>query len=170
MKKTILFLSILCISFHLYSQSFSSQKGGNCFTIDIPDYMTKTYELNDNSSIQYINISKEAYMIVIEDSKEQLESKGMKFVSPKDFLENFLNDFKKDNNKRKLSAYVNFESNGNKHSQVEFTWEQEGTEFYMLLTIAETNKHFYNIMCWTIMDNKKMLKDDYLKISKSIVE
>jgi len=170
MKKTILFLSILCISFHLYSQSFSSQKGGNCFTIDIPDYMTKTYELNDNSSIQYINVSKEAYMIVIEDSKEQLESKGMKFVSPKDFLENFLNDFKKDSKKRKQSGYVNFESNGNKHSQVELSWEQEGTEFYMLLTTAETNKHFYNIMCWTIMDNKNMLKDDYLKISKSIVE
>ncbi len=170
MKKIFIFISIISISASLFSQSFSNKKAGNCFSIDIPDYMTKAFDLNDNATIQYTNATKEAYMIVLEDSKEQLESMGMKFVTPKDFLEHFLKDFKTDSKKRKLSVFVDFVSNGNKHSQVELTWEEDDTKFFMIITIAETNLHFYNIMCWTIQDNKEMLKNDFLKISKSIVE
>lgn len=33
--------------------------------------MTRANDLNDNSTIQYQNSTKEAYMIVIEDSKDQ---------------------------------------------------------------------------------------------------
>lgn len=170
MKKLLFFLIIICLTPDLFSQTFINTKAGNCFTIDIPDYMTKTFELNDVASLQYTNSMKEAYTIVIEDSKEQLESMGMKFVTPRDFLDHFLKEFKKDSKKRKLSTFINFEANGNKHSQVELTWEEDDAKFYMLITIAETSMHFYNIMCWTIQDNKDMLKDDYLKISKSIVE
>lgn len=170
MKKTILiviaFISSLCAN----AQVFTTTKGGNCFTIDIPNYLTKAFDLNDVASLQYHNTTKEAYVVVIEDSKDQLEYMGAKFVGTKDFLESFVKDYKIDSANRKLGSIAQFEANGNKHAQVELTWRENGTNFYMLITSVETNLHFYNIMCWTVIENKDQLKKDYLAISKSLKE
>ncbi len=168
MKTVNLFLLFMMISIHIFSQGFSNKQGGHCFTMDIPDYMTKTYALNDASSLQYQNTSKEAYVIVIDDDKDHLESLGMKFINSKDFLENFVNDYKKDSKKRKLTTITEFDFNGNSHAQVELTWKEDDTDFYMLITVVETKTHFYKILCWTVNDNLDKLKDDYLNISKSV--
>ncbi|HEX2934498.1 MAG TPA: hypothetical protein VHO72_04025 [Bacteroidales bacterium] len=136
--------------------------------MDIPDYLTKTFSLNDAASLQYQNVSKEAYVIAIEDNKDELESLGMKFVSAKDFLMYFLKDFHKGATNRKESSVAEFEANKNKHAQVELTWTNDSTDFYMLITSVETPNHFYKILCWTIAENKEMLKNDFVRISKSL--
>ena len=76
----VLFLSAM-ISFNSMAQGFSVKKGGNCFTMDIPEYLTRTFDLNDAASLQYQNTSKSVYVIVIEDDKAQLESLGIKFIN-----------------------------------------------------------------------------------------
>ena len=170
MKKVYFIIFFVFILNSLFSQSFTQKKGGNCYTVLIPDYMSKTFTLNDNSSMQYMNTSKEAYMIVIEDDKDQLESLAMKYLSPREFLVDFLKEFKKDSKKRKVGTYKDFEANNNKLSQVELTWEEDGSGFYMIVTVVETSTHFYNIMCWTISENKDVLKEDFLKIAESLKE
>lgn len=49
---------------------FAPKRGGNCYTLDIPEYLTRTFSLNDITSLQYQNTSKPAYVIVIEDNKD----------------------------------------------------------------------------------------------------
>ena len=56
--------------------SFLEKEIGNVYHVSIPDYMTKTYKLNDAASLQYLNASKETYVIVIEDSKDELTDLG----------------------------------------------------------------------------------------------
>ncbi|NBA88110.1 hypothetical protein GVN16_20225 [Emticicia sp. CRIBPO] len=136
--------------------------------MEIPDYLTKTYSLNEVATLQYMNSNKEAYVIVIEDSKELLESLGTKFVDSKDFLDNFTSTFHKDDKNRTLGSVSQFTANNNKHSQVEMTWENDGLNFYMIITGVETPTHFYKIMTWTISENKDLLKSDFLRISKSL--
>jgi len=166
--KVLLISTMLVISTGLFAQKFESKQGGNCFSMDIPDYLTKTFSLNDVASLQYQNISKEAYVIAIEDNKEHLESLGMKFVSAKDFLTYFMKDFHKDDNNRKEGEITEFEANKNQHAQVELTWSADNIDFYMLITSVETTNHFYKILCWTITDNKEKLKNDFVRISKSL--
>lgn len=170
MRHLILFCLAIMISVNVNSQGFSTKPGGNCYTLDIPDYLTKTYTLNDVASMQYQNTSKEAYVIVVEDEKDQLESLGMKFVNSRDFLENFLPDYLKDAKKRKQSSITEFISNDNGHSQVELTWEADDNKLYMLVTSVETKTHFYKVMCWTITENVDKLKSDFISISKSLKE
>jgi hypothetical protein len=166
--KALSILAMLVISTGIFAQKFESKQGGNCFTVDIPDYLTKTFSLNDAASLQYQNVSKEAYVIVIEDDKEQLESLGMKFVSAKDFLTHFMKDFHKDATNRNESTVSEFESNKNQHAQTELTWLDDSVNFYMLVTCVQTSKHFYKILCWTVAENKEMLKNDFVRISKSL--
>ena len=165
----VLLLSAM-ISFTSMAQGFSVKKGGNCFTLDIPDYLTRTFELNDVASLQYQNSSRSVYVIVIEDDKAQLESLGMKFVNARDFLDNFANDFKKDFQDRKQVYLKEFTNNANKHAQAELYWKEEDNDFYMLITGVETPGHFYKIMCWTPLENKAKINDDFLRISKSLRE
>lgn len=171
MKNGILFVAAFFLfTFAAMSQKLQTQSAGNCFTIDVPLYMTKTYDLNDAATIQYQNTNKEAYMIVIEDDKEQLNYLGMKFIDSKDFLEDFVKEYNIEAKDRKVSEITQFTNNGNGHSQAEMSWQsdEDDTRFAMLITVVETKKHFYKIMCWSIQPNYKNLKADYLEVSKSL--
>lgn len=160
---------LVIVTFNSFSQNLSAKNGGNCYTLDLPNYMVKTFDLNDVATLQYKNVLKEAYTVVIEDSKEELTSLAMIFQNPKEFLENFINDYRATSN-RILSEIVEFESNGHPHAQVEMTWNDEDGDFFMLITSVETEGHFYKILCWTFLEYKDVLKNDYLLISKSLKE
>jgi hypothetical protein len=168
MKKLTLTLVVLLLSIHVFSQDFSTKQGGHCYTLEIPGYMTKSFVLNDVATLQYQNTTKEAYVIVIEDAKDHMESVGMKFVDSEDFLDYFMSDYKIEAENRKVSDIREFESNENEHAQVELTWYEDDTDLYMLITTVETDTHFYKIMCWTTGTNIDLLKNDFWKISKSL--
>jgi hypothetical protein len=172
MKKILLSVLLFFPAFLSFSQSpsFSVRKGGHCYTMDLPEYLTRTFSLNDVATLQYQNTAKSTYVIVIEDSKEQLQEVGMKFVSPKDFLENFSQEFKKDMENRKLAPTTEFKSNGYAHAQTELYWTEEGNDFYMLITGVETQGYFYKILCWTPKANQAAVQADFQRISRSIKE
>lgn len=154
----------------LSAQSFPVAKGGHCYNVEIPEYLTKTYQLNDVASLQYMNASKEAYVMVIDDSKDQLDEVGIKFVDSEDFLNSFIKDYQAESPNRTVSETRNFTANDNEHSQVEMSWDSGETKLYMLITSVETSEHFYKIMCWTLLEYKDDFKEDYLKISSSLVD
>lgn len=129
MKKIAVLSALLLLTFTGFAQTFSVKKGGHVYTLEIPDYLTKTFSLNEVASLQYMNTGKEAYVIVIEDSKELLESLGTKFVDSKDFLDGFTSNYHKDAKNRNLGPVTQFTANNNKHSQVEMTWENDGLNF-----------------------------------------
>ncbi|MBX0334071.1 hypothetical protein K3G39_12560 [Pontibacter sp. HSC-14F20] len=168
--KLVVFFLLLLGSFSAAQAQtqFTERKGGHSYTMEIPSYMVKTYELNDVASLQYFNKNKEAYTIVIEDSKDELELRGMKFENATDFLESFAADYKKEEKRRKLSKTKSFESNGNRLAQNELKWTDEDGDFFMLITAVETKTHFYKVICWTLAANAPQLQDDFRHLSASI--
>ena len=172
MKRTIFLSVFLFLLQQAFSQppAFSVKKGGHCYTMDIPDYLTKTYSLNDVASLQYQNSARSAYVVVIEDDKDQLQEVGMKFINALDFLENFTREFKKDMTGRKVTPAQEFKNNGYGHAQSELYWTEEGSEFYMLITGVETPGYFYKILCWTPLENKGKAQADFQRISRSLKE
>ncbi len=168
MKTTLVFPFIFLFHLGLAQTKFSEKIGGHVFRMNIPDYMVKTFDLNDAASLQYQNTQKEAYVIVIEDSKEQLEKLGLKYIGPKDFLENFAKDFHVDKEERILGQIAEFKVPPSNFSQAELTWKQDGNEFFMVITVIESPTHFYKVLCWTLAGYKSSLKNDFLIIAKSI--
>lgn len=170
MKKIYIILFLLTFTAKSFSQNFSTKNAGNCFSLEIPNYMAKTYDLNDAATLQYNNTVKEAYVIVIEDSKDELKTLSMIFQNPKEFLESFTKEYQLESKNRTISEITEFESNENQHAQVEMSWSTEEGDFYMLITTVETKEHFYKILCWTLSEYKDKLKADYLAISKSLLD
>lgn len=165
--KKILFSIFVVLGFTANAQ-FSIKNGGHCFTMSIPDYMVKAYDLNDVALLQYQSAIKDAYVVVIEDAKDHLEAVGMKYNNPTEFLNSFTEDYMKDAKGRKLGSVNSSEKNGNKHAQTELTWKDKDGEYFMLITVTETNGHFYKTLCWTSLKNKESLLSDFDTMAKSI--
>ena len=136
--------------------------------MDIPDYMAISYDLNDVATLQYQNVVKEAYIIAIDDSKNHLEFVGLKFMNAREFLDDFIGEYKKDADKRKQGEIKEFVANDNKHAQVTLSWTDEEVDYAMLITTVETKTHFYKILCWTLKDNKDKLFNDFVTIAASL--
>ncbi len=164
-----LFTAVLFVG-NAHAQTLSPVKGGHCFTLSVPTFLTKTYDLNDVASLQYQNTQRDAYLIVIYDEKGHLESVGVKFTDSKDFLDSFLADYMIDATNRKTTPAKVFQANGNGHAQSELTWSEDGANFFMLVTAVETKEHFYKILCWTSATNKDRLLNDFVALSKTLKE
>ncbi|MFA6570078.1 MAG: hypothetical protein WCT77_02460 [Bacteroidota bacterium] len=162
---SILFIS----SIDAQSQTkFITQKVGHVYYLNLPDYMIKTKDLNDAASLQYKNVIKEAYVIVIEDSKEELETLGVKFTNPMDFYKDFIQSFMQKINNPIAKDPYKLKVNGNSAVQGELTASIENEDIFYLITVVETKTHFYKIMCWTTLDNKKVHLEDFKKIASSL--
>jgi len=151
-------------------QNFSEQKVGHIYYISVPDYMTKAFDINDAASCQYQNVEKEAYAIVIDDSKEDLSSLDMTFSGPRHFFDDFIKDYQAEAEQRQVSTPKEFQQNGIKFLQAEMSYVFEGTGIFMIITIAETKTHFYKILTWTLSDNKQTLQSDLSRIAVTLRE
>jgi hypothetical protein len=161
-----LFVSIIAIG----QTKFNSQKVGNVFNIDIPDYMNRTVGLNDVATVQYKNSVKDIYTIVIEDSKEELAIADIFYSSLKEFQEEFEKDFIKEEEKRTSSTPLFTTKNDNNFVEYEVSYydEELKIEVYYLVGIVETKSHFYKVLSWTNLANKDKFKVDFQKILYSL--
>ena len=171
MAKHLLLLPILAmIAPPAWSQPMTAVRGGHCYELQMPAYLTKAYDLNDAASLQYKSLVRDAYVIVIEDAKDHLNSMGMVFGNAGEFLNYFVDDFKAGAQNRSLGEVLEFEANGNRHAQAALTWLENEVEFYMLITAVETRTHFYKIMCWTTAAQAGRLGPDFEAISRSLTD
>lgn len=172
MKKIFTFF-LLCYSIIGFSQAkFNEKKVGHIFHISVPDYMQKTTLLNDAAAVQYENSEKEIYMIVIEDSKEDLEISQVKFESLMEFHDSNIAALKTEENAAVESTPKQFESNGIKFVQsdlkVVLKDEKTTTNVSYLVTYAESPTHYYQILCWSLTPDYKKYVEDFKKIAASI--
>ncbi|RYU92804.1 hypothetical protein [Emticicia agri] len=172
-KVFIIFLTLVTVT-SAYSQTkFTEQKAGHVYHVSIPDYMTKSVTLNDVATMQYINSAKNAYLVIIDDSKEELEMKGIKFASLKEFHDDNIKHLKGEENDPVESKGVEFEANGNKFYQSELSVnfkEKDDLEVKItyLITYVETKGYYYQILCWSLTPEYKNLLADFKKIAASI--
>ncbi len=133
------------------------------FSIDVPTYMAEAADLNDVASLQYSNPAKEMYVIVIDDDKVEL---GGKYT-----LDSYFN-FAKSNIVNGIQSAKEIPQNvssinGMPSRQEAITGLFSDLGVYYFLTVVESPTHFYQIMSWTLADNKSLYGDDIKKMAGS---
>jgi hypothetical protein len=171
MKKVILALSLTLMATVVFAQTkLKEYKAGHVFQISLPEYMSRTVDLNSAATIQYKSVVKDVYGFIIEDSKEDLKLAEMEFSSINEFYETFMNDFLVDQEKRTVSE-AKFKKEGEiSFAESDFSYydkEVKGEIFY-LIGIVETKSAFYKILSWSTLENKDKFKADFQKIIYSL--
>jgi hypothetical protein len=146
------------------------------YSMHIPKFMTKAANLNNDASLQYQNIFKEVYVIVIDENK-------------KEFIETYNNLGSYDSTRSPIANYAdtqvqlitsnanvinktevtNFTINGANAATTEIDASIEGvkTPITYFLTFIDGKDNLYMIMAWTLRDKKETHRPLFDEIAKS---
>lgn len=149
------------------------------YSISVPKDMKPTDYLNDEASLQYFNIYKEQYMIVIDESKSEFLEAFKSFDEyddDKSVVENYataqLSFFKEEMTFRKESGLLPMMINGRPALRKTAIADMEGVPEPISYQFAfiEGKKNLYLIMAWTTEDKTRDFFEEQMFMFKSMRE
>lgn len=115
--------------------------------IELPSGWNSTTELHDDSVIQAFRGSDEQYLIVIEESKLDLQD-GTTLADYNNIIINQM--YSALDGSRAVGSPKNQTINGHAAISQEFTGSSEGVKIHYAVTSVETVGHFYQVIFWTL--------------------
>jgi hypothetical protein len=140
------------------------------YSMRLPDYLTEGNDLNDEASLQYQNIYKEVYVIVIDEPKQDFIDVFMElgdYDSTKSACDNYT-EAQMESIEGNMEAVTSkstmrkMKINGNEARVVDVTGTQAGITDAMGFTVGfvEGKESLYMIMTWTFEKDKAKYQDD----------
>jgi len=146
------------------------------YTMGIPTYMSKSTSLNDEASLQFQNIFKETYVIVIDESKQEYidtyEDLGF-YDTARNVISNYA-----DTQVQSITSSLEVISrkeitplriNGLSAAATEIDAKFEGVHSAItyFLTFVEGKEKLYMIMAWTMQTKKDNYRATFEQMTKS---
>ena len=170
---------IICISLFFVAACKSSFRYKTVnfedkYSLTIPAILTETDDINDDASMQFKNEFIEFYVLVFDESKDEINDFFMKVNLPEYYdmgLENYSNlIWESLNNNFEIYNYTDFfdvDINGLPAKYVEFKGKFSDIDIYYSLTVIEGEKNFYQISSWTLtsMESRNKEKIDEIKFT-----
>lgn len=170
---------IICISLFFVvacksSFGYKTVNFENKFSLTIPASLAETDDLHAEAALQLKNEFIEFYVLVFDESKDEINDFFMKVNLPEYYdmgLENYSNlIWESLNNNFEIYNYTDFfdvDINGLPAKYVEFNGIVDDVDIYYSLTIFEVEEYFYQISSWTLtsMESRNKEKIDEIKFT-----
>lgn len=146
------------------------------YRIDIPKFMTVTTGLNEEASLQYQSLLKEAYVIIIDEPKSGFEEvyKGLgQYDEELSAIQNYrdarLQILSRTTKINKKSTPESLKINGLDAEIMEVDASIEGVdnEISYFITFVDGGDMLYMVMAWTLKDKKPVHKKTFRTIAES---
>jgi hypothetical protein len=160
----------------LAPEDFNTVEVNNQYKIQLPKYMTKAENLSKDASLQYQNIFKETYTIVITESKQAFIDMFMEaqlydttLGIPGNYRDAQLNRIAENMTIKSQSTPVKLTLGTKTAYQVEIDGLVEGLEQELsyLFTFVEGDNELYMIMSWTLKSRKEKYLDTFKEVAQS---
>jgi hypothetical protein len=149
---------------------FTEVKVNNRYSLSVPDYMQPCTDLHKDASLQYQNIDKDIYTLVIDEKKKTMQDYSLDYDIDTYFNNIASQGFSENIKDGKVSIPGRQQINGHKALIAEITGKIEENEVYYKLGLIETPYEFYQILVWTRAQNKEELAPDITKMIESFQE
>ncbi|MFC4740303.1 hypothetical protein ACFO3U_09895 [Flavobacterium ponti] len=178
MKNTFLIFALFLILSSCQDDSkLETITVNNKYTLDVFSNMSKTKELNDEASLQYQNIFKELYVIVIDESAEQFENviidNGLQELYQPDldgYTSLIVDGFESEEGVGDISEAKDTIINGLEAKVFDLEGKVEEYDVYYKLAFLKSQKSYYQIMTWTLLDKKEDFEEKMDKMIYSFKE
>jgi hypothetical protein len=178
-KKVSVVLLGIFISFLVMScnskYKFVTEEIDGTVTMAIPNYLTPQDLDNADASLQYGNLYKEHYLMLIFETKEEIASYDLGYeFTLEDYAELTIESFSEAVDKPNVSQ-VNEKPNVI-NKMPSYAYELRGkldeidTDIYYYITILESDQSFYVIYSWCLSSVEDKYSADMIKIGSSIKE
>lgn len=151
------------------STKFNEAIAAGICSIKVPEYMTVAKDLNASAVLQYSNPKEEMYLIVIADSKDEMKAANVTYT-----LQSYF-DFAAKNiegsvTNYKLTSPKSKKIHGNDALVGEINGNFNQYEVMYKIGTIETSKHFFQILTWTMGENRTKYGDDMTIMIESLKE
>ncbi len=126
--------------------------------------------MHERASSQYENTEREFYLLVIDESKADMQAYDLDYdidTYYKNIVSTPFKDFVKGG---KISIPGRQEINGAKALITEIEGEVKNENIFYKLAIIETQNKFYQVVVWTRADQKEKYAEDMMTIIESLQE
>ena len=173
MKKTLLILSLAIVLFACKqdstTQTITIKKR---YSLDLPNFLSVANHLHEDASLQYQNIFKEFYTIVIDEPSKDFDEMIVNEPSLSDYytanLEGYSNlivdNMKVTVEDGTFSEFTKTKINGNEARTISLEGTVEGIKVFYHLTFIKGKKQYYQIVNWTELKRK----EDHLQFMENI--
>lgn len=161
MRKILLLIALAFYAISCQNSNTFETINVKDYSVDIPTNLSKTENLNKEASLQYQNLLKELYIIVIDESKKQVE----KAIKDNGLDQMYSNDFKgyvelMSTNFNNLIGVKNKTQKDTLINSLEtkiVKFEAKLEEYDIFYEIAYVNgiENYYQIMTWTLLSKKE---------------
>ncbi len=146
-------------------KDFNMVEINNEYKIAVPKYMKEAKDLNDEASLQYQNIFKETYIVIIDEPKDEfvsifkeLEEYDTTISAVKNYCDVQTQYITESVEAMKKSDPVSLKINGLNAEMYEMEGTIENIGVYYNLTFVEGIDKLYMIMAWTLKTRKEKYK------------
>ena len=177
MHYRLLFFITVFIAVSCDNTTTQTIKKGGRYQVVLPSYLEEALDLNDDASLQYQDISREFYVIVIDEPKEQLDKSiydnGLENTYPDDLTgySQLVTDGMDASVKPDvMPPFRNDTINHLPARQLDFTGRVENNKIYWKLAFLQGKNRYYQIMVWTLAANKEKYDAEMQAIINSFKE
>jgi len=173
MKKSLsLFLLLLILFACKQDASTETITIKKLYSLEIPSFLSAANHLHEDASLQYQNIFKEFYTIVIDEPSKAFDDMIVNEPSLVDYYTPNLEGYSNlivDNMKvivedGTFSEFTQTKINGNDARTISLSGTVEDIKVFYHLTFIKGRKQYYQIVNWTELKRK----EDHLKLMENI--
>ena len=147
------------------------------YSVELPEHLTETKDLNDEASLQYQNVLREFYTIVIDENKQELYDVIDESEALSDYTKNLNGFCKLVIDGMVLNAGMENQTiekdqviNGLPAQILSTTLGVDGYEVFYKIAMIEGKNDFYQVMTWTLASNEETNKGEMEAILRSFSE
>lgn len=177
-KKKIYFLLITVLFSCTSKTQFNDVIINDRYSISLADYLSPCSDLHSDASLQYQNIEKEIYALVIDEKKSKMQHYDLSYTVDSYFKNIASQPFLENIKDAKISGPTKLKIGENKAIRAMITGKIDKTEVVYQLSVIETPFTFYQLLIWTKAERFEKLENDIermilsfreLKLHESIV-
>jgi len=176
-KTTLILLTILTLISCETGDKEQNITIGDKYSISIPSFLTKVNNLNDDASLQYQHAWKEFYVIVIDETIEEMQ-KALEENQLTDTYNNdikgysdlLVNGFEQTVSVNRKSEILDTLVNGMPARLLTINGRVEGIDAFYSIAFIQGKKRYYQIMAWTLSNKEYQYKDKMNRIMYSLKE
>lgn len=172
--KKILALCLFTILLSCDSKEVQTVTIKNKYTLQLPGFLSKATDLHEDASLQYQNALREFYVVVIDEPKqdfyniaETTEDFPADFEGYHQILRSGLEEAIEDID---IAPTKDTQINGLKAKTFSLTGNIETIPVFYEIAYIEGKDRFYQIVTWTLKDNKEKYSEQMRNILSSFKE
>jgi hypothetical protein len=172
MFKRFAFLFIIPFIFSAckHETAFNEVKVNDRYSVAIPEYLQPCADLHPDASLQYQNMEKDIYAIVIDEKKITMQNYDLDYDLDLYFNNIVSQPFLESIKDGKVSPPGRQKIDGHNALVANITGKIQDNEVFYKLALIETPYEFYQVLIWTHLDDKEKIEPDMIKIIESFKE